>query len=35
VARQALDALEKGGAGGERLPSGVALTVDVDPYDLL
>jgi primosomal protein N' (replication factor Y) len=35
VARQALDALEKGGAGGERLPSGVALTVDGDPYDLL
>jgi primosomal protein N' (replication factor Y) len=35
VARQALDLLEKGGAAGERLPSGVALTVDVDPYDVL
>jgi primosomal protein N' (replication factor Y) len=35
VARTALETLERGGSGAERLPSGVALTVDVDPYDVL
>ena len=35
VARATLDGLEHPATAADRLPGGVALTVDVDPYDLL
>jgi primosomal protein N' (replication factor Y) len=35
TARATIDALERPATAADRLPAGVALTVDVDPYDLL
>jgi len=35
VARAALDGLERPATAADRLPPGVALSVDVDPYDLM